>query len=418
MSKSARTVSARIRPPVNSGTLTVPAYVYVGITEEGSVPSCAQLPLKCTEGSRAALAAFFWLSAARIRSCSAFHSGRAARLSSMLASTSGCGVSKKLSESPSSMFCRGSRFSRRLNPNKDVSRLRCLHIRDRPQRPDVLRHHQQDHLLARGETLCFAGIRRIPRGLVPPEQRQIENRSVEGRPCGENRIRPHVPGESREYPCAAKLREDVDTLPLLRDAELCLRQQLGQRDLLVLLALRRRQNCNLCRRILFQRERHRLVQRQPQYPRGRVRRQRAFPRVLRSRQCRAQEQSKKRDIKNDVRALGRLSLAFAIAPGNLSDNRLIEATVRSQSPALAVDQLQQLLTCGIDERHSAKVDAELLFRRSRPQLPPELLQRWNRLPCETPLHHEHDLAALFFCADSEHKTVRGPTSWHVNHHQM
>src|SRR5258708_6218687 len=90
MSRSARTVSARIRPPVDSGTLTWPAYVAVGIAEEGSVRICVQYALKRTERKRKSDAAFFWFSAGRIRSSSDCHSCRAANPSSMLASTSGC----------------------------------------------------------------------------------------------------------------------------------------------------------------------------------------------------------------------------------------------------------------------------------------------------------------------------------------
>jgi len=113
----------------------------------------------------------------------------------MLVSTSGCGVSKKLRESPQLDPLPWIEVQSRLNPKSEVSRLACawisrctfvlqlhvgaqginaradafllpvrrliverlrqvdsrlrsLHVRHVAQRTDVLRHHQQNHLLA------------------------------------------------------------------------------------------------------------------------------------------------------------------------------------------------------------------------------------------------------------------------------
>ena len=81
-------------------------------------------------GSRRSCDARLSCSAAFTCDSSAFHSCRTPSASSMLAFTSGCGVSKKLSESASSMSWRGSRFNKRFSAYKDASRFVCATSND------------------------------------------------------------------------------------------------------------------------------------------------------------------------------------------------------------------------------------------------------------------------------------------------
>src|SRR6266404_5103484 len=104
------------------------------------------------------------------------------------------------------------------------ARLRRLDVRHGAQRPDILRHYQQNDLLAGGKAVRLAGIRGIARRLVAAEQREIENGSIDGRARGKGGVRSDVAGKTREYPRAAELRQYVDALPLFADAKLCLGQ--------------------------------------------------------------------------------------------------------------------------------------------------------------------------------------------------
>jgi len=54
-------------------------------------------------------------------------------------------------------------------------------------------HHQQNHLLARGKAVRFGSRFAVFReSLVMAKQRQVKNRSIEGRPRGKDRIRTEV----------------------------------------------------------------------------------------------------------------------------------------------------------------------------------------------------------------------------------
>ena len=70
-----------------------------------------------------------------------------------------------------------------------------------------------------------------------------------------------------------KLSFQIGALALFLEAEVRLRQELRERDPLVLLALRRGQNSDLRGGILFEREAYRLFERKAYYSSGRVRRQ-------------------------------------------------------------------------------------------------------------------------------------------------
>src|ERR1700730_17280943 len=191
-------------------------------------------------------------------------------------------------------------------------------------------------------------------------------------------------GESREYSPAAELRDEVEPLPLLGHANLCLRQQFGQRNLLVLLALSGGEHCDLRGRILLQRKAHRLIERQAHHTGRRVRGQRTLlPLVLwlglglglgwRSR--RGEQETEKCYIKNNVRALGVLLGfgLFAASFGDFLDRRLVQASLRHQASTLMVDFLQQRLSGGVNEADATKVNVELFGRGSGTQFVPALL---------------------------------------------
>jgi len=121
-------------------------------------------------------------------------------------------------------------------------------------------------------------------------------------------------------------------LRFVGDSGVHLRQQVRPRNILVLLALRRSQNRNLRRGVLFYGQGHSLIQGKSQNLGWRIFRQRTrFLGLLRMCACSADRQPKKQNIENDRRTLAPCLLATALfgffGGSNFFDNRLVQTAL-------------------------------------------------------------------------------------------
>ncbi len=102
---------------------------------------------------------------------------------------------------------------------------------------------------------------------------------------------------------------------------------------------------DLRRGVLLQREGHGLVERQAHHACGSLRRQRGLlPLGLGGDERGSEQQAEKRDVKDNVRALGVLLAVRLAAPsgrtGDFFDRLLVQASLRHQAATLAVNFLQ------------------------------------------------------------------------------
>src|SRR5208282_4339889 len=140
------------------------------------------------------------------------------------------------------------------------ARLGSFDARHSAQRADVLRHHEQDDLLAGGEAVGLAGLDGATRRLVPLPKGKIQDRAAKAGSNRKNLVGTQVPWkwQTRER-LTSKLGLKVHAIGRVRQPHVGLRQKFGARDVPVLHAFRGGQDGDLLHGVLLQSEAKRVA---------------------------------------------------------------------------------------------------------------------------------------------------------------